>query len=147
MLLTEIIRLKKKDLLKSLAIHAIGDKDAVREATYVLNKTGKKAIAVRDADVGHDKENNLYSFPGNRPPEIEVFQNECVKEFMEEKYGIDVDWILQRDEVKDHHKIAKCIADEAESSEDVVRALAIEKYIHDIEDEFDGLIADIENRV
>lgn len=143
-LLTEVIRLKKKDLLKAIAIHAIGDKDAVREATYVLNKTGKKSIAVRDADVGQDKNNGLYSFPGTKPPEVEVFSNNNVKSLIDEKYGIDLDWILQRDEVKDHHKIAKCIADEAESSEEVVRAIVIDKYINDIDSEFDELIKDIE---
>lgn len=144
-LLTEVIRLKKKDLLKAIAIHAIGDKDAVREATYVLNKTGKKSIAVRDADVGQDKKNGLYSFPGMKPPEVEVFTNKTVKKFIEENYGIDLDWILQRDEVKDHHKIAKCVADEAESSEEVVRAIVIDKYIHDIDIEFDQLIGDIQS--
>lgn len=143
-LLTEVIRLKKKDLLKAIAIHAIGDKDAVREASYVLNKTGKKSIAVRDADVGQAKKDGLYSFPGNRPPEVEVFTNETVKSFIDQKYDIDLDWLLQRDEVKDHHRFAKCVADEAESSEEVVRSLVIDKYIHDIDAEFDELIKDIE---
>lgn len=143
-LLTESIRKKKKDILKAIAIHAIGDKDAVREATYVLNKTGKKSIAVRDADVGQDKANGLYSFPGENPPEVEVFNNLKVRELIQDKYDIDVDWVLQRDEVKDHHKIAKCIADEAESSEEVVRTLVIETYINDISNEFDELISDIE---
>ncbi len=142
-LLTEVIRLKQKELLKSVAIHAIGDKDAVREAVNVLNKTGRKAIAVRDADVGPDKKNNLFSFPGTQPPELEVFQNGSVKTYIDEKFGLDIDWVLSRDEVKDHHKIAKCVADEAESSEEVVRALAIERYIQDIETKFDDLIGEI----
>jgi predicted ATPase len=68
-LLTEVIRIKKKELLKAIAIHDIGDKDAVREAVCVLNKIGKKAIAVRDADAGPAPQNALYSFPGNDPPE------------------------------------------------------------------------------
>lgn len=143
-LLTEALRKKRKDLLKAVAIHAIGDKDAVREATYVLKKTGKKSIAVRDADVGQDKVNSLYSFPGEKPPEVEVFTNQKVKQLIDERYGIDVDWVLQRDEVKDHHKIAACIASEAESSEDVIRALVIDAYINDIDSEFDDLIHDIE---
>jgi predicted ATPase len=145
MLLTEVIRLKNKDLIKAIAIHAIGDKDAVRQASSWLNKTGKKSIAVRDADVGQDKKNGLYSFPGDKSPEVEVFTNETVKTFINEKYCIDLDWILQRDEVKDHHKIAKCVADEAESSEGAVRVMVIEKYIEDIDAEFDELIKDIES--
>jgi hypothetical protein len=42
---------------------------------------------------------------------------------MKSKYGVDVDWVLQRDDVKDHHKIASCIAEEAEAEEEVVRTL------------------------
>jgi len=144
-LLTEVIRLKRKDLLKAISIHAIGDKDAVREATYVLNKTGKKSIAVRDADIGQDKNNQLYSFPGTKPPEVEVFTNKTVKKLIDDKYGIDLDWVLQRDEINNHHKIAKCIAVEAESSEEVIRAIVIDKYINDIDAEFDELIQDIES--
>lgn len=143
-LLTEVIRLKKKDLLKAIAIHAIGDKDAVREATFILNKTGKKAIAVRDADVGQDKNNGLYSFPGRKPPEVEVFSNFKVKKLIENKYQIDTDWVRQREEVKDHHKITQCIANEAECAEEVIRVLAINEYLNDISSEFDELILDIE---
>ena len=146
-LLTEILRKKKKELLKSLVIHDIGDKDAVREAVYVIRKTGKNAIAVRDADVGEDKQNHLYSFPGNNPPEVQVFNNTEVREYIEGKYEIELDWLLQRDDVKDHHKYAKCIAEEAESSEEVVRSLAIERYIDALDDRFDSLVSDIESCV
>lgn len=142
-LLTEVIRVKKKELLKAIAIHDIGDKDAVRAAVSVLRKTGKNAIAVRDADVGAAKKDGLLSFPGNRPPELEVFTEAAVKEMIKKKYDIDVDWILQRDNVKDHHKIACHIAAEAEADEEVVRALAIEKYIDTISNKFDDLIAQI----
>ncbi|NCN66582.1 MAG: AAA family ATPase [Piscirickettsiaceae bacterium CG_4_9_14_3_um_filter_43_564] len=143
-LLTEVIRTKKKELLKSIAIHDIGDKNAVREAVSVLTKTGRKAIAIRDADVGSHHSEGLFSFPGSLPPEREVFSNDSVKVFIKDKFDIDIDWILDRDDVRDHHKIASCIADEVESSEDVVFTLAIEKYIQDISEQFDELIVHIE---
>lgn len=146
-LLTEIIRIKKKELLKAVAIHDIGDKDAVREAVRVLNKTGKKAIAVRDADVGPAPGEALYSFPGELPPEKEVFQHPEVKGLLKQKYDLDVDWVLQRDEVTDHHKYAVCLASEAETEESVIRTVAIERYIKEIDGEFDGLIAAIEGAV
>lgn len=142
-LLTEVIRLKNQDLLKAIAIHDIGDKDAVREAVSVLRKTGKNAIAVRDADVGEAPKDGLLSFPGNRPPEVEVFSNDAVKELIKIKYGIDLDWIIDRDNVSDHHKIAHYIAEEVDADEEVVRALAIEKYVQEIENEFDKLISRI----
>lgn len=142
-LLTEVIRVKNRDLLKAIAIHDIGDKDAVREAVLVLRKTGKNAIAVRDADVGAAPKDGLLSFPGTLPPELEVFSNHAVRKLIKKKYGIDVDWICDRDDVKDHHKIAFYIAAEAEADEEVVRAIAIEKYVQEIANEFDDLISKI----
>ncbi len=146
-LLKEIIRLRKREILKAVAIHDIGDKDAVREAVRVLKKAGKNAVAVRDADVGKDVVNGLYSFPGTRPPEAEVFTNESVKELITDKYEVDVEWILEREDVKDHHNIAKCIAEEVEAEEEVVRTVAIEQYISEINTEFDELIGLIENDI
>jgi len=139
-LLTEVIRIKKNDLLKAVAIHNIGDKDAVREAVRVLNKTGKKAIAVRDADVGAAPQDSLYSFPGDEPPEKEVFTHPAVKALLKTKYGLDVDWVLERDEITDHHEFAKCLASEAEAEESVIRTTAIDRYIQEINSEFDVLI-------
>lgn len=146
-LLTETIRNKNKDILKSISIHAIGDKDAVREAVKVLNRTGKKAIAVRDADVGPDITNHLLSFPGSKPPEIEVFSNPRVAAAISKKYGVEVNWILERDDVTDHHKISVHIAREAETEEEVVRSFAIETYINEISTEFDDLIYNIEKHL
>jgi predicted ATPase len=143
-LLTEVIRIKKKELLRAVAIHDIGDKDAVREAVRVLKKTGKKVIAVRDADVGAAPQDALYSFPGNEPPEKEVFKHPEVKALLKTKYGLDVDWVLQKDGITDHHSFAKCIAFEAETEESVIRTVAIERYILEIDSEFDNLIAAIE---
>lgn len=147
LLLTEIIRIKKKELLKVVAIHDIGDKDAVREAVHVLKKTGKKAIAVRDADVGSAAQDSMYSFPGNKPPEKEVFNNSNVKTLLKTKYGLDVDWVLQKNNVTDHHKFAKCYANEVETEESIIRIVAIEHYILDINSEFDELISVIDNEI
>lgn len=66
-LLTEVIRIKKNELLKAISIHDIGDKDSVREAVRVLNKTGKKSIAVRDADVGGRHKIYYIPFPVMSP--------------------------------------------------------------------------------
>lgn len=142
-LLTEIIRVKARDLLKVIAIHDIGDKNAVRQAVAVLRKTGRNAIAVRDADVGFAEVEGLLSFPGSNPPEKEVFSEDTVKCLMKDKYGIDVDWILERDEVKDHHKIVENIAADVEADAEVIRAIAIDKYINTISCKFDDLIEKI----
>lgn len=146
-LLSEVLREKRKELLKAVAIHDIGCKEAVREAVMVLKKTGKRAMAVRDADVGQNPPEGLYSFPGTRPPEVEVFDHPAVKSLMKAKYGVDIDWLLQRDDIKDHHKIVDCIAEEAEAEPEVVRTVAIERYIKEIDSEFNALIDAIEHAV
>ena len=63
---------------------------------------------------------------------------------IKEKYGIDINWILERDDISDHHKIAKHVAQEAETEEEVIRSFAIEKYIGEISTEFDDLIFQIQ---
>lgn len=146
-LLSEVLRAKKKELLKAVSIHDIGSKEAVREAVRVLKKTGKRAIAVRDADVGPCPAEDLFSFPGTKPPEIEVFGTAAVKDLIRDKYSVDVDWLLQRDDVKDHHKIVECIAEEAEVEPEVVRTVAIERYIAEIDGEFNELIHYIQRAV
>lgn len=115
----------------------------MRAAVQVLKSTGKKAIAVRDADVGQAPNDGLLSFPGQRPPEVEVFSHPSIKSLIHDKYGIDVDWILSRDAVNDHHKISHHIACEAEAEEEVIRTLAIERYVSEISHEFDSLIKEV----
>lgn len=146
-LLTEVIREKIKELLKAISIHDVGDKDAVREAVRILQRTGKNAIAVRDADVGQAPQERIFSFPGSRPPEVEVFSHPVVKKKILDKYEIDVDWILDRDDVKDHHKIAEHIAREAEADEEVIRTISIETYINEISNEFDELVKNISQSI
>jgi hypothetical protein len=66
-----------------------------------------------------------------------------VQTLLKTKYGLDVDWVLQRDEITDHHQFAKCLASEAEAEESVIRTAAIDRYILEIDSEFDDLIASI----
>jgi predicted ATPase len=102
-LLTEIIRLKDHSLLQAVAIYPIGDTKKVFEIVSIFRKTGKNAIAVRDADIGDDVSQGLYKFPGKFPPEREVFQNSDVKSLVNSTYKINVDWLLQKNDSIDHH--------------------------------------------
>lgn len=146
-LLSQVIRLKRRDILKSIQITDVCDKTAVRKAVEVLSKSGLNAIAVRDADVGEDPRGNLFSFPGNRPPEVEVYQHAAVKEFLQQEYGIDFDWLIQRKGVEDHHLYTKTISEEVECEEEVVRILAIKKYIDVLGDQFDSLVDKIVEKI
>lgn len=144
-LLTEVIRTHRKDLLKAIHIHDIGDKNAVREAVKTLKKIGRKAIAVRDADVGPAPQDGLYCFPGKLPPEKEVYLNKDVQASIKDMFGVDISWLFQRDNITNHHKYTSSIAQEAEAEEAVIRNVAINSYIKSIDFEFNEMITTIEN--
>lgn len=146
-LLTEVIRTHKRDLLKVIHIHDIGDKNAVREAVKTLNKIGRKAIAIRDADVGPAPQDGLYCFPGKLPPEKEVYFNNDVQASIKAMFDIDISWLFQRENMTDHHKYTSSIAQEAEAEESVIRNLAINEYIKSINFEFNEIITTIEKRI
>ena len=143
-LLQEVIRFKRRELLKAIAIHDIGDSKAVKVAKEILLKTRNKAIAIRDADVGEDKTNGLFSFPGTLPPEKEVFSNETVNNYLKIEYDLNVKWILERDNVNDHHKISETLAKEAEVNPEFFATLAIKKYVKALGDQFNELTEHIE---
>ncbi|WP_444936029.1 hypothetical protein ACJJIW_18610 [Microbulbifer sp. JMSA004] len=144
-LLKEIIRSKRKELLKAIAVHGVGDKDAVRVAKDILTSTGKKAIAIRDPDVGEDPVKGLYKFPGEMPPEKEVFLNNEVQNFFRDEYDLDIPWLLERDEIEDHHDISSALAKEAEGSKEYFETIAIREYVNVVNNEFDDLIGKIEH--
>lgn len=146
-LLIECIRRKNKSILKSIKIHQIGDKKAVGKAVNVLRETGKNAIAVRDPDVGEDIANKLYSFPGNYPPEKEVFDSEKVRGFLENKYGVDLDWLKTKTQITDHHKISKIVAEEVLSTSDIIATFVIEEFLKKNHDSFSTLIGQIKDNL
>ncbi len=147
LLIRTFLRAKRRDILKSIQITDIGDKDAVRQAVEVFKKAGLNVIAVRDADVGENIKDDLFSFPGNRPPEVEVFQHEEVKKFLYKEYHIDFDWLIKKEGISDHHNYTQAIAKEAECEEEVIRTLAIKKYIEIIDEKFDPLITNIVSKI
>jgi ABC-type multidrug transport system ATPase subunit len=146
-LLVEAIRRQDKSILKSIAIHQIGDKKAVGKAVNVLRETGKNAIAVRDPDVGEDITNKLYSFPGNFSPEKEVFDNEKVREYLQKKYGIDLDWLKTKTQTTDHHEISEIVANEVLSKPDIIDTFVIEEFLKENQDSFATLIEHIKNNI
>lgn len=71
--LREILRRFDKALLSSVSIVPFGDAKAVVSAKNALCKSGHTAIAVRDGDMGEQKSENIFKFPGTQPPE-NIFQ-------------------------------------------------------------------------
>jgi predicted ATPase len=113
-LLREIIRAEDPGLLKAIAIIPIGSQDDVRESVKLLSKLGKKSIGMRDGDIGAAANSDLYSLPGTRAPEIEVFEHSKVQQIFSQAYGVDIAAIRATASNDDHHQIPNLVAQAAE---------------------------------
>ena len=132
LLLTEMIRRVDRALLRCVEIHDVGNTKAVRSGALFLKRIGRPYIAVRDADVGPDNANAIFSFPGMNSPEREVYGNPEVRATLLEEFGVDVPHALMQREVTDHHRFTAILAEEAATSEDYFRTLAIKRYLDSI---------------
>lgn len=126
---TEMIRMHEPALLKSLVIEGVGDKQAVQSAVQLLQKLKKPVIGIRDGDVGPDTKRALYSLPGARPPEVEVFECAAVKIYLMSHYGVDVDQIAIHHPGLDHHNLPDLIAAQAELGVDTLNVEVIRIYL------------------
>lgn len=148
LLLTEMIRKVDKSLLQAIDIIDIGDTKAIVNALRMMEKMNKRCLAARDADIGEDASRNIYSFPGSKPPEEEVYENESVKKCLLEEFGISVDREIALRNITDHHNLTKELSDAANTLQDYLRTLAIKTYLDDIcEDTYKGLIEKIQDAV
>jgi predicted ATPase len=133
LLLTEMIRAKDPALLKAVEIQPIGSRDAVRTGVELLGNLGIKAIGIRDGDVGAHRAERLYSLPGSRPPEVEVYGHANVKCRLKGEYGVDVDQLLAANPELDHHQLTQFLAGEAEALPDALATLAVKEYVGSLE--------------
>ena len=129
LLLTECIRTHKPMLLKSLKIQAVGDTKAVAKAIELLKKIPVKSIGIRDADIGANENLDLYSLPGTKPPEKEVYLNPEVQSDINQRYSIDISQILASEPDIDHHKYSLLFAQKADTTFNQIEIDAIRKYI------------------
>lgn len=131
LLLTEIIRFMDQSLLGCVDIHPVGDQVAVRSGLKLLGQVKKRScIAVRDADVGPDPEQDLYSFPGTQAPEQEVYKNEDVHSRLNTEFNIDVEHVLAQKGISNHHEFTATLAEKASAKADYLCTVAIKAYIN-----------------
>lgn len=146
-LLTEMIRRVDNMLLRALSIHEIGDTKAVKNAADFMRRIGRPYVEVRDADIGPDPGNALFSFPGTTPPEKEVYFNPDVQKVIADEFKVDVMHTLGQKDVKNHHYFSKVLAEEASTSPEYLRTLAIKAYIESIGvPAYSALVAEIHKR-
>ena len=142
--LREAIRILYPDWLRSITISPMGDKLAVSKTVALLRNMGTNAIGIRDADVGENTAEKLYSLPGSLPPEKEVYENPDVQASLNSKYNFDVATIFAGYADIDHHQYGKILAEKAYCSEEAMHLSAIYAYFNIVGiNIFDNLIANI----
>lgn len=109
--LTEMIRVSEPQLLGFMSIVASGDKNALVQQQRILAHYGRKAVAVRDADVGESPADGLYSLPGSLPPEKELIGCPQVLSYIRSTYGLDALELLDYWPELDHHDYFDVIAE------------------------------------
>jgi hypothetical protein len=128
-LLTESIRKIKPELLSSISINPMGDTQAVANAVKLLLSMSVKVIGVRDADIGENKTNKLFSLPGKLPPEKEVYDNQQVREKLNNHYNFDIETIFSGYTGIDHHYYGEILSKRGNCSEEAMHLKAIESYL------------------
>jgi hypothetical protein len=132
LLLTEMIRQIDAPLLREIDIHEVGDTKAVRSGALLMRRMNRQYAAVRDADIGPDPTNGIFSFPGHRPPEHEVYSNAAVQAFILQHYGIDAAHFFVQRQITDHHDFTKELAAEARAEPGYLATLSINAYLQSI---------------
>ncbi|WP_199798457.1 hypothetical protein, partial [Acetobacter pasteurianus] len=113
-----------------------GDAKAVLSAHKVLIKSGKKSIAVRDADQGVDKSQNIFALPGSLPPEKEVFCSKASKLKLSELYRFDAEAFLSSHPDMDHHEYFPRISGKLSCSREVLESDCIRGFLDDVGDDW-----------
>jgi predicted ATPase len=146
-LLQEAIRLVDKSLSSAIQIEAIGDTFAVFNAVKLLCSLNINAIGIRDADKEGDKATKMFKLPGSFPPEKEVYNNPIVIQKINEKYGIDTEFIFSTQQQLDHHNYAKLLSEKAFCPEQAMNQTAIEAYLDNKKNEFEELVNIIRSEI
>ncbi len=147
-LLTESIRKIKPELLSSISINPMGDTQAVANAVKLLLSMSVKVIGVRDADIGENKTNKLFSLPGKLPPEKEVYDNQQVREKLNNHYNFDIETIFSGYIGIDHHYYGEILSKSGNCSEEAMHLKAIESYLSIIDLRlFENLIKILESEI
>jgi hypothetical protein len=134
LVVTEIIRRYEPSLLKAVKIVPIGSKEAFQEAIRLLKKVGHKAIGIRDGDVGSNPQENLFSLPGTRPPESEVYSQRAVVNYIKELYGFDLEQYIATNPDTNPHELTKIAASEASVRPEALSAIAVSCYAKNLDD-------------
>jgi len=102
-LLSELIRLIKPELLQGIKLTFVGNDDIVFNLTRKFKDDGYNIVGVRDGNKGESPRDGLLKLPGTKAPEKEVFENEKVQAYLMQRYNLSwSNWIALHPEVDFH---------------------------------------------
>lgn len=112
-IVTEMIRRHDSSFLKTISVTSAGDYNSIRAAMRCLNDSGIQVAAVLDGDQTAEPRNNIFTLPGQEPPEKELFSSTKVLDYLKSTYGmVWQDYYAGRGlQNVDHHNWIKDLAE------------------------------------
>jgi hypothetical protein len=105
----EIVRRSDADLLAGCTFLPVGSGQQIPAAVGLLRSAKVRTAGLCDGDMSPAADGGVASLPGTRPPEVEVFTDQAVKErFAAAPYSLDLGDVLAS--VTDHHDYATALA-------------------------------------
>lgn len=144
-LLTEIIRATKPQLLRGIRITFVGNDDVVATMTKRFREDGHSVVGVRDGDRGENAKQFLFKLPGSMGPEKEVFGCSSVGTLLRSKYGLEWStWLALHSDI-DFHDWPSAVAIEVSKTDEGLWEELCATYVAGLDtDECAKLIASIE---
>lgn len=142
-LLIEIMRQFSPELSDAVSIAAVGDKaDVLNAVRYTRKHKEIRCIGIRDESHTASKADYVFSYPSEKPPEIEIFTDNNVCTFLNALYHIDVESILSS--VTDHHYYSNQLSIKCHVEKSVIEVQSIQAYIaHQERKKFSPLLDEI----
>ena len=142
--LREIIRRSDSTFLRTIEIHPSGDKDSIQNIMQKLSATTLPLAAVRDGDTGPSPSQNLFSLPGTKPPEKEIFECPRVGQHLQLQYGLNLVDFMTTVDPADHHAWFGALANSVSVDEATVTAECARAYVSSLsENECDALVGQL----
>jgi len=142
--LREIIRRSDPAFLRTVEIHAAGDKNSIQNIMQKLSTTSLPLAAVRDGDTGAAPTQNLFKLPGSNPPEKEIFACPMVHQHLQLQYGLNVVDFMATVDPSEHHAWFGALANAVSIDEPSVTAECARIYARSLgENACDALVGQL----
>ena len=88
-IVTEMVRQHDSGFLRTISVKSAGDHSSIRITMRCLNDAAIQVAAVLDGDQNAEPKKNIFTLPGQGPPETELFSTRRVCDYLQSAYGVD----------------------------------------------------------